>query len=146
MADIRRAPVLSLCVGMLILGLAAGCGGDDNHPAAPAVDTTPPAIPDGLAASLQDGSILLAWDANVTDPDLAGYMIYRSIQETSGFTALVSAPVSTNAWQDDTVQKGHAYYYRVAAVDAAGNESGPSFTFKAIVPGDVTNRHDHLSN
>jgi fibronectin type 3 domain-containing protein len=147
MADIRRVHVLLLCVSLLLaLGLMAGCDSDDKRPAAPAVDTVPPAIPDGLAATVQQGSVLLAWDANVTDPDLAGYVIYRSLREDAGYAALLSVPVNTNAWEDDTVQKGHSYYYRVAAVDAAGNESGVSFAFRVVIADDSSNRHDQLSD
>ncbi len=39
-------------------------------------DTTPPAIPLGLAATPGSGSVALSWTAN-GEPDLAGYNVYR---------------------------------------------------------------------
>jgi hypothetical protein len=84
------------------------------------VDTVPPATPASITARLREGAFLLAWAAN-TEPDLAGYRVYRSDSALSGFT--VAATTETPGYRD-AIER--AAFYRVAAVDRAGNESAPS--------------------
>lgn len=83
------------------------------------VDTVPPDTPKGLRVSLKERTLRLAWAAN-TEADLAAYRVYRSGSALSGFTlvATTETPVYTDA------AEGIAYY-RVTAVDKAGNESAP---------------------
>jgi hypothetical protein len=102
-----------------------GCGPEvDKIPAAPMVDATPPAVPDGLVATVAaDGAVLLHWDANLTDPDLVGYVVYRSEAAVGGFQARHERPLGTNAWRDERVRADGDYVYRVAARDASHNES-----------------------
>ncbi|MFH1843204.1 MAG: LamG-like jellyroll fold domain-containing protein [bacterium] len=64
----------------------------------------------------------LEWAATVDDEDLDYYRIYRS--DTEDFaTCELLAEVATTAFED---AEGGEFYYRVAAVDAAGNESDPT--------------------
>ena len=69
--------------------------------------------------------ICLAWDAN-TEPDLAGYVLYRS--ETSGgpYTAVVTLGVVTTYCTDGVL--GVHNYWVITAFDTAepANESGYS--------------------
>ena len=65
-----------------IVALLGGCGSDDDSssdPVAPVIDTAPPALPGGVAVdyAADQQVINLTWDANVTDADLAGYIISR---------------------------------------------------------------------
>ncbi len=83
------------------------------------VDTVPPDAPKGLGVRLKDRTLTLAWTAN-TEPDLAAYRVYRSGSALSGFT--VVATTETPGFSDAI--EGIAYY-RVTAVDKAGNESAP---------------------
>ncbi|MBI3637619.1 MAG: hypothetical protein HY216_15615, partial [Candidatus Rokubacteria bacterium] len=86
------------------------------------VDTVPPATPTDLRVGLRDGAVRLQWKAN-TEPDMASYRVYRSGSQLTGFT--VVATLEQPEFKDDV--EGTAYY-RVAAVDRAGNESAPSGT------------------
>jgi hypothetical protein len=95
------------------------------------LDTFPPAAPQGLVAAvlpaLTPGALLvdLSWSIN-TESDLAGYRVYRSDrQDTPGHVLNVTL-LLTPAIRDNSVQPGHRYWYTVAAVDRAGNESAPS--------------------
>ena len=77
-----------------------------------------------------DRSIDLSWRPN-TDPDLAGYIVYRQEIDSKGVAAgtatrLNPIPVVGPAYRDHTAIAGHRYAYYVTAVDTAGNESGPS--------------------
>lgn len=87
-----------------------------------AVDTVPPATPTGVSVGLRDGAVRLVWAGN-TEPDMAAYRVYRSGSQLSGFTAV--ATLEKPEFKDDV--EGTAYY-RVAAVDRAGNEGAPSGT------------------
>lgn len=83
------------------------------------VDTVSPDTPKGLRVSLKERRLRLAWAAN-TEADLTAYRVYRSGSALSGFTlvATIETPVYTDAVEG-------VAYYRVTAVDKAGNESAP---------------------
>jgi hypothetical protein len=98
-------------------------------------DIFPPRAPSGLEAApggvtAADRSIDLSWSPN-TEPDLAGYIVYRQEIDAKGEAAGTAArlnptPVVGPAYRDQTAVAGHRYAYRVTAVDTAGNESVPS--------------------
>jgi hypothetical protein len=98
-------------------------------------NTFPPHAPSGLEAvpggvTAADRSIDLSWTPN-TDPDLAGYFVYRQDIDSKGVAAgtatrLNPTPVAGPAYRDQTAVTGRRYAYRVSAVDTAGNESAPS--------------------
>jgi fibronectin type 3 domain-containing protein len=77
----------------------------------------------------------LTWDAPATSANsLAGYHIYRSTGDGSGFQLVTSSIEPQTAYVDTTVQSGQSYDYYVKSVDAAGVESVPSNTTTAVVP------------
>jgi hypothetical protein len=96
-----------------------------------ALDIFPPAVPTGLAAVATAGdtgtetSIDLSWQP-VTDPDLAGYRVYR--REAGGAWQRISPaqPIVPPAYHDAQVQPGHTYSYSVSAIDQGGHESARS--------------------
>ena len=98
--------------------LATGC--DDEGPLG-IRDLNPPAAPQSVATVTGDEEVTLTWVRN-TEPDLAGYRVYRGTTGYDGpFTPLGTTTSLT--WIDDTVNNGTTYYYAVAAFDDAGNES-----------------------
>jgi hypothetical protein len=106
-------------------------------------NTFPPAIPTGLAAVGTAGengagnearpSIDLNWQPN-TEPDLAGYVVYR--REGSGEWQRISPaqPVVGSAFHDANVTAGHTYQYAVSAVDQEGHESARSAEAEETAP------------
>ncbi|HZT77782.1 MAG TPA: hypothetical protein VFA27_14105 [Vicinamibacterales bacterium] len=84
------------------------------------VDTFPPAAPKGLRSVAGERTISLIWDPN-TEPDLAGYIVYRGTSPTELQAITPAAIPDTNF--ADTVQAGVRYFYAVKAVDKAGNAS-----------------------
>lgn len=70
-------------------------------------------------------SVTLEWDPN-SEPDLAGYNIYRSQQSGSGYVKLNSSLIQATSYTDDTIQYGVTYYYVATAVNTSGLESGYS--------------------
>jgi chitodextrinase len=95
------------------------------------VDTTPPAVPTGLAATPGDAQVALSWTAN-TESDLAGYRLYRD-----GVGVYDGAAAT---FTDTTVTNGTAYSYAVSAYDTSGNESAQSTAVQATptAPADTT--------
>jgi hypothetical protein len=87
---------------------------------APDTPTGLAAIPGGTATT---PAIDLSWQPN-TDPDLAGYNVYRRTNDT--FQRITSTPTLGPAFSDTTITPGTAYTYRVTAIDSTGNESAPS--------------------
>lgn len=94
-----------------------------------AKDVFPPAVPAGLAAVAdeQAHTIDLSWRPD-SDPDLAGYVVYRrdGTANTSWERISGPAPVVPPSFDDSNVIAGHQYAYAVSAVDQDGNESARS--------------------
>jgi hypothetical protein len=75
-------------------------------------------------ASFLNNVVNLQWKAN-DESDVAEYAIYRGT--TPNFNPAGTAPlakVRTPMYQDAVAQSGVVYYYKISAIDRAGNESG----------------------
>jgi fibronectin type 3 domain-containing protein len=98
-------------------------------------DTYPPAAPVMTEPGLATGRIALFWSANF-EPDLAGYILYRSTDPNAPKDWTVISPAGFNraTFTDTNVETGKTYYYYVKAVDSAGNKSQPSQVVSATVP------------
>ena len=98
------------------------------------IDTTPPPAPQGVVAMPGDGTVQLAWSA-VGETDLAAYRVHRSERPLTGFEAVGTTEATT--LRDGGLANLKPFFYRVTAVDSAGNESAPSetLTAMAIPPG-----------
>jgi hypothetical protein len=95
------------------------------------IDKFAPAVPSGLAAVVGTQSVELVWE-HATEPDLAGYRIYRD----SGSGQFERIGVSTDSpnFSDKTAEKGKRYRYAVTAYDKSGNESELSEAFEVALP------------
>ncbi len=91
------------------------------------LETTPPLAPTGLDATGSSTGNALDWADN-TEPDLAGYNVYRSASATGTFTKVNGSLVVGSAYNDVDAPAGVASFYRVTAVDSATNESPVSNT------------------
>ncbi len=81
--------------------------------------TLPPAAPQNLAGTADNGKALLTWGA-VSAVDLAGYHVYRDGVKITPYAVLTAGYLDTN------LANGTAYSYRVSAVNQAGTESALS--------------------
>ena len=98
----------------------------------PPPDNTPPVDPTNLMSSARPGAVLLEWTAN-TEPDLAGYNIYRSTASPVSLgTPINSTLMLSPSYIDYDVTEGIEYFYAVTAKDTSGNESGLSNEASAI--------------
>ena len=115
---------------------AAGNTSDLSGAAAVTVstaDTVAPSVPAGVAASVSGSDVTVSWSASSDNVAVTGYRVFRGA--SSGFTADSSSQVgsvSGVSFKDAGVADG-TYYYRVAAVDGAGNVSDASTAVKAVV-------------
>jgi fibronectin type 3 domain-containing protein len=93
---------------------------------AQAKDVTPPGMPTGLAVRNGDGAVTIVWNL-APESDVAGYHIERSTGLSHPYARLdrTLIPAAQPLWTD-SVSGGRQYFYRVVAVDSAGNVSGPS--------------------
>jgi len=102
-------------------------------------DIFPPATPTGVEIAAIPASqqvpayVDLSW-AISTEEDLAGYFVYRSDREDTPGERINAEILPSPAFRDISVQPGKRYYYRVSALDRAGNESPMSSAVVADVP------------
>ena len=98
-------------------------------------DTFPPAPPDSIKIASINGIVSMFWPSN-SEPDLAGYNVYRSedenapLEKWARLTPRVNTPTT---FRDDKVAVGKQYFYQLTAVDTAGNESARSATVSETV-------------
>lgn len=95
-------------------------------------DVFPPAAPGGLTGLYTAAAVELLWNPN-TEPDLAGYNIYR--REARGHAERLNAELLRSPlFRDTTLTPGGRYSYSVTAVDLSGNESAASLEVEVDVP------------
>lgn len=88
-----------------------------------APDADAPAGPTGVVATSTPDGVMLNWNGN-TESDLLGYRVYRSLAADGVFTALNGgATMGVTQLLDNSAVEGTTYYYKISAVDTAGNES-----------------------
>ncbi|HNX75526.1 MAG TPA: carboxypeptidase regulatory-like domain-containing protein [Candidatus Rifleibacterium sp.] len=109
-----------------------------------------PATPAGfvIAGPTEMERIVLSWASN-SETDLAGYNLYRSESATGNFTRVNANPISSGVgsttYQDEGLKIACKYYYRLKAIDVAGNESQPTATLSVVTPGTLSENRTWLA-
>jgi hypothetical protein len=87
-----------------------------------------PSTPSGFEVSTGagDGEIRVDWAAPGNTYDLAGYNVYRSREANGTFAKLDTVLLPNYHYLDKQLPSGTQFFYRVTAVDLAGNESPPA--------------------
>ncbi len=106
-------------------------------------DNYPPNAPAGVEVALngKPGEVAVFWQ-KVFDEDLKGYKIFRGESKLGTFAQISDRliPKGEEKYTDRSVEPGKKYYYRVVAIDEAGNESGyNAATEGLLVPGRIAN-------
>jgi fibronectin type 3 domain-containing protein len=108
---------------------------NDNQPSAG--DSTAPAAPTGLSATLVSSTVSLDWNNN-GESDLYAYDIFRSTTSGSGYSKINLVRSKDSNYIDANIVIGTTYYYVVKAVDTSFNSSGyssqVSVTFSDTTP------------
>jgi hypothetical protein len=108
--------------------------GTDNKESAPSEvvqatldDPTLPTEPTITSIDGTGGKVLLKFRANGELSRTTQFFVMRSSDENDeGLVIGDPIPASTQQFSDDGVEAGQHYWYRVVALDAAGNRSDPS--------------------
>jgi hypothetical protein len=82
------------------------------------VDTSKPKTIGSIEAIGYEGAVKLNW---YFDEEDASFNVYKSTSSNVGYTDFCQS-VTDKSFYDTSVEKGKSYYYRVSAVDEAGNE------------------------
>jgi hypothetical protein len=102
-------------------------------------DVFPPAAPGGLEIAIVPATpqasayVELSW-AIGSEADLAGYNVYRNDREDTPGERINRELLLSPAFRDISVMPSGRYFYRVSAVDRAGNESSNSSAVQAVIP------------
>lgn len=106
--------ILFAAAGVLLL--TTGCSTEEK---VVALDLPPHRV-DGVYSVTGDGLVTIYWRPN-QDDDIAFYRVYRNLAATGTFTLIGES--NDTSYEDRTVLNGQTYFYAVAAVDRAGQES-----------------------
>jgi peptidoglycan/xylan/chitin deacetylase (PgdA/CDA1 family) len=109
------------------------------------IDTTAPAQPTGLKATVTSVSVTLSWNRNA-EADLAGYNVLRSSSAAGPYTKLNGSLLTTPSYQDTGAPASTTSYYHVVAADQVGNQSTPAelpvnrgIVFRSVSTGQASN-------
>ena len=86
----------------------------------------------GKGSMLSPHTVSLTWGASPSV--VAGYHIYRSTTDGTGYAPVDGTLISTLDYTDSTVFTGTTYYYVATAVDDTGSESVYSDQASAVIP------------
>lgn len=95
-----------------------------------------PAMPLNFAAEVapEQEKLSLSWQPN-TESDLAGYNLYRSESMNSNYSKVASIDSQNTGYIDEGLRVASKYYYKLSAIDTAGNESVHTQPVSALTPG-----------
>jgi hypothetical protein len=102
-------------------------------------DMDPPSKPANLILSADSGYMKLQWDRN-PEKDILGYLIYRTINQSSEqtFVRLTPSPIKETNFRDVLPKNArNTFCYRIAAIDEHSNKSQYSVIVYGKMP-DVT--------
>ena len=102
----------------------------DGTDAAGSGDTTAPSVPGTPTATAGNATASVAFTSSTDDVAVTGYRVYSSADSyTAAVASGSSSPITVSG-----LSNGTAYTFRVAARDAAGNESAKSAASNSVAP------------
>ena len=99
------------------------------------VKRTAPAAPTKFSASADSNAIELKWEPYEDKTESAYFSLYRSDKEDGEYAAILEKSSSLNYF-DRSAETGKTYFYKLTAIDAAGNESAMSKAVSAVLKED----------
>ncbi|MGB9920709.1 MAG: Ig-like domain-containing protein [Moorellales bacterium] len=90
-------------------------------------DAEPPGVPPGFRAAAEGAhSVRLTWAPATDDVGVVSYEIARSRNPGGPFEVIYQAGATDTGYLDGGLEVNATYYYRIVALDAAGNRSDPA--------------------
>lgn len=112
-----------------ILTAYDAAGNESERSSAISVRTSGVEAPTSVTARSSTGRVTVSWSA-VSDRDVIGYLVYRSVHPVSGFSPIKRVQAgsqwittSQTSYEDKDVEWHKTYYYRVTAITLTGFES-----------------------
>lgn len=99
------------------------------------IDRTAPAAPTAFSASAEADTIELKWEPYENNADSEFFSLYRSDMADGEYTPILEKSDSINYF-DRSAEPGKTYYYKLTAIDTAGNESPMSKAVSAVLKED----------
>ena len=99
------------------------------------IKRTAPAAPTKFSASSDANAIELKWEPYEEKTDSAFFSLYRSDKEDGEYAPILVKSGSLNYF-DRSAETGKTYFYKLTAIDAAGNESAMSKAVSAVLKED----------
>ena len=123
---VATSTAVALCAGLLpFMAAPTALAADANTSAATevasllaAADTKAPTVPSGFSSTTTNTQITLKWKASTDDVKVTGYNVIRA-----GGTGIIHEEVSTANVTHTGLLSNTTYKYKVAARDAASNQS-----------------------
>ncbi len=111
--------------------VAVGFDNQESHPSEPVEvtlpDRQPPSVPHLLDVSGVAGKVTLTFAPGLPVEDTKQFLVVRGgSQDDPGLVIGDPLPASARSFDDTHVQPGNSYWYRLVAVDEAGNRSDPT--------------------
>ncbi len=88
-------------------------------------DTQPPSAPEIVAADSDDGTARLRFRPAAPEKETVRLLVLRGGPDDPGLVIGDPLPGDAREWRDTWVLPGETYWYRLVALDAAGNRSDP---------------------
>jgi fibronectin type 3 domain-containing protein len=116
----RKHSLLAFAL-LALSAIALGCAEDTTAPNTQ--NEAPVLAPTNVqATALGGGDIRITWNPS-SQPDVAGYNVYRLDTEAGALGRLNDKRIETTNYTDGGAERGHRYEYRVTAVTSKGSES-----------------------
>lgn len=109
---------------------------DSNEITVNPKDVFAPSAPSAITIAAAPSNLSIFFAVN-PEKDIAGYKVYRSTDPSlpkDAWQLLTKELLTTNTFQDKTVESGKTYYYYLQAVDRAGNISKASEVVSETAP------------
>ena len=123
----QRHPAPTLCAALLMAGAVLLAGGCDRNGSG--ADTTPPAVPRGVVASVAGTTVKIFWTLN-SEPDFSHFLLYMGTRTDSMFT--YGGEITLTSKFISNLTAGITYFFAVSAVDESGNESERSSILQVV--------------
>lgn len=98
-------------------------------------NTPPTAVPSDFKITNTKGLITLEWKQSIGE---ASYKLYKAAS-LEGVYSVIANGLTATGYNDTDVEQGKTYYYKISALDAAGNEGPCTEVISAVLLPDSEN-------